>query len=271
VRGEAHISMPGPRISIRKATEKDLVALESWLRAEHEQTGEGFYCNWGVITEAFKRKDLAVLAAGGDVLGFVADAPGGADIVEVRPDMRGRGYGRRLAEWVIDGAFRRGNSVIAGECAPASSVPFWTRMGYEISSDRTGPSGGIYAYKLLERRFTLNAGPRFGFGIAFCPNARDWDKKTKPFREYTGEAEGLKDDSIQLPERAICFAPDIRNTADCVVCITVDGRTLFEDKVKRPEAKSLGVCSDPGGVYFLDKIFPPSGARHLFGGPVETR
>jgi hypothetical protein len=38
--------MPKTRvaISIRSATKKDLAAVEKWLRAEHEQTGGGFFC-----------------------------------------------------------------------------------------------------------------------------------------------------------------------------------------------------------------------------------
>jgi|ERR1039457_4943143 GNAT superfamily N-acetyltransferase len=88
-------------ISIRNETKKDLAAVEKWLRAEHEQTGEGFFCNWSVVAAAFKRKDVFVLAADDDIVGFVVDAPSGPDIVEVRPDKRGMGYGRRLAEWAI--------------------------------------------------------------------------------------------------------------------------------------------------------------------------
>ena len=50
-------------IAIRNATKKYLAAVEKWLRTEREQTGEGFFCNWSVIANACKRKDLFVLAA----------------------------------------------------------------------------------------------------------------------------------------------------------------------------------------------------------------
>ncbi len=72
---------------------------------------------------------------------------------------------------------------------------------------------------------------------------------------YADEAQLLKDGSLQLPERAICFLPEIRDFVDCVVRVTVNGTTLFEDKVKRPEANSIGVSRDVGGIYFLDKIY----------------
>ena len=61
--------------------------------------------------------------------------------------------------------------------------------------------------------------------------------------------------SLQLPERAICFLPEITYFNDCVVRVAVNGTTLFEDKVKRPEASSIGVNRDVGGIYFLDKIY----------------
>jgi GNAT superfamily N-acetyltransferase len=248
--------MPSRRVTIRKATRKDLASVETWLRKEREETGGGFYCNLAVIANAFKREDLAVLAVNGEVLGFVADAPLGADIVEVRTDARGKGYGRKLAEWAINATYRRGNSVMQGECAPKSSAPFWEKMGFTIVHGRGSASGGIYAYKLLQRQFNLNGGPRVPFEIAFHTATRSWDKSTKPFREYVGDAELLNDKSLQLPERAICFAPEISNLADCVVRISVNGCELFENKVKRPEAKSLGVCMDRGGIYILDRIFP---------------
>jgi GNAT superfamily N-acetyltransferase len=166
-------SMPKNRaaIAIRNATKKDLAAVEKWLRAEHEKTGEGFFCNWSVIAGAFKRKDLFVLAADGDIAGFVVDAVKGPDIVEVCPEKRGMGYGRRLAEWAITSAVDRGNSVIEGKCAPESSAPFWEKMGFTVSQMRRGFDGGLYAYKVLERSVVLSKGPRVPFEIAFYPRA----------------------------------------------------------------------------------------------------
>jgi hypothetical protein len=40
---------------IRKATKADLATVKAWLRAEELATGEGFFCNWPIIAEAFKR------------------------------------------------------------------------------------------------------------------------------------------------------------------------------------------------------------------------
>jgi GNAT superfamily N-acetyltransferase len=238
---------------IRNATKRDLAAVQKWLRAEYELKGEGFFCNWSIIDRAFKRKDLFVLDVVGDVLGFVVDGTRGPDIVEVCPEKRGMGYGRYLAEWAINSAFKRGNSVFEGECAPASSVPFWEKLGLTVVRSRTGPGGGLYAYKILERKIGLGAGPRVPYEIAFYPPERDWKKDTEPFRTCAGEAQRLNDGSLQLPERAFCFDPQ-SESHDYVVRIAVNGADVYEDKVRRPKAESFGVCSDPGGIYFLERI-----------------
>jgi GNAT superfamily N-acetyltransferase len=238
----------------RKATKNDLGIVEKWLRAEFEEKDEGFYCNWPVIKNAFKNKDLIVLSSDDEIVGFVTTAAKGADIIEIRPDARGKGYGARLAEWAIDAAYKRGNCVFEGECSPESSIPFWQKMGLTISRDRRGCGGGKYAYKVLEHRFLLGDGPLAPFVIGFYPEKRNWDKFTEPFLTCSGKGELLKDNSLQLPTRAICFVPEIGDLADCVVRVVVNDTLLFEGKVKYREAKALGMSIDPGGIYFLERI-----------------
>jgi hypothetical protein len=63
----------------------------------------------------------------------------------------------------------------------------------------------------------------------------------------------LKDGSLRLPKRAICFVPEEGNS-ECVVRIVTNDVMLFEGKLKRPEAKTLGVSRDAGGIYFIDRI-----------------
>jgi hypothetical protein len=242
---------------IRNATKRDLAAVKKWLRAEYELKGEGFFCNWSIIDHAFKRKDLFVLDVVGDVLGFVVDGRRGPDIVEVCPEKRGMGYGRYLAEWAISSAFKRGNSVFEGECAPVSSVPFWEKLGLTVVRSRIGPGGGLYAYKILERKIALGAGPRVPYEIAFYPPGRDWKKDIEPFRTCSGEAQLLNDGSLQLPERAVCFDPQ-SESYDYVVRVAANGTDLYEDKIRRPKAESFGLCRDPGGIYFLERIVIPA-------------
>ena len=43
--------------------------------------------------------------------------------------------------------------------------------------------------------------------------------------------------------------------------IEVDSKTLFFDKAKRDAAKACGVQRDPGYIYFIDRITPPTDPR----------
>jgi hypothetical protein len=148
--------------------------------------------------------------------------------------------------------------VLEGECAPETSVPFWEKLGFKANRNRRGPGGGIYAHKILERRFPLSDGARLPFEVGFYPPARDYIPDTQPFRTYAGEALLRENGSLQLPERAVCFTAEEPHLNDCVVRIVANAILLFEDKVKRPEAKSFGISQDAGYIYHLDRIFRPN-------------
>jgi GNAT superfamily N-acetyltransferase len=255
--------MSEPR-TIRKATKRDLTSLKIWLQAEDQQRGRGFFCNWdNRIEPAFTNGGLFVLAVKSDILGFVVDAPRGADIVEVRPDIRGNGYGRELAAWLIEAARKRGNSVVELECSPPTSIPFWEKMGFTVS--------GRQAHMVLQRKVEFREGQRQHFQIDFYPKERDWNKKAQPFQTYSGEALLLKDRSLLLPERAICFTSDYKHNQECRVRIAVETAVLVEDKkLKEAEVESFGVRVDPGGIYFIERVFP-NGSLSAFGGHRVTQ
>ncbi len=196
---------------IRKATKHDLATVRAWLRAESQETGQGFFCNWSIIERSFQREYLTVIADRGEVVGFLADGTNGPSILEVRSDARSKGYGRQLANRAIQAAFARGISVIEISCEPVTSVPFWESMGFEASQTLIGSDGGLYAHKVLQRRFTLADGPRATFEISFYPEARGCNPDTPPFRTYADEGLLLEYGSLQLPERAICFMVGIPN------------------------------------------------------------
>ncbi|QND69564.1 hypothetical protein HB777_38870 (plasmid) [Mesorhizobium loti] len=52
---------------IRKASEDDFQKIMDWLRAEREETGEGFYCNRSVIEDAHADHWTTLGAATSDV------------------------------------------------------------------------------------------------------------------------------------------------------------------------------------------------------------
>ncbi|MBX9802021.1 MAG: GNAT family N-acetyltransferase [Caulobacteraceae bacterium] len=154
-------------IRVVPATPEALAKIKAWLEVEdtvHRETldaqeahwdpkvelpSKGFLCNWNLVEKTFETDPGAVhvLLEGDEPVGFID----GLDIMEVRPDLRGRGYGRRLAEFMLDWATRRGYSVAQIEIAPDDAIPFWRRMGFTIANaSRSGPSGGVPAYKILD-------------------------------------------------------------------------------------------------------------------------
>lgn len=125
--------MPTPQP--RKATATDLEAVLSWLHREHleqERRGEGsFYDNRDTIARAWKHNELYVLPDGSQIAAFLVGGPSGSlDILEVRPDLRKRGFGRQLVEHYLNDI--RGNGALGARvhCNPKSSIPFWTRLGF---------------------------------------------------------------------------------------------------------------------------------------------
>ena len=259
-------------LEIVPATEATLAEIEAWLKAEqaaHEAAAailaerwasdveipeRGFLCNWHLVRRSFSRdpNNVHVLVADGAAMGFVDEM----DILEVRPDQRGKGYGRRLAEFMLGRAFDQGYSVAEIEIAPESALPFWREMGFTADVTRQGGGGGIYAFKRFDRPYVLGNGPRVAYRVAFHPPDRDWDRATAPFQVFDGHGERLADGRVQLQERAYCFDETTATSLDCVVRLELAGECLFEDKVKRPAAQSFGLQVDPGDTYFLDFMTP---------------
>ena len=111
------------------ATEALLVEVEGWLDAEEaaHQTGEaayvangyegdvpprGFRVNWDTTKGRWREGGgIDILLVDGDAVGFQ-----GHGIFEIRPDLRRKGYGRILAEFMIarayEGAFAGGGGIL---------------------------------------------------------------------------------------------------------------------------------------------------------------
>ena len=257
------------------ATTKLLRKVEVWLKAEDHAYStasarlaarwdpdisipeRGFYCNWNIVRSSFERDpdNVHVLLVDGLPVGFADEL----SILEIHPNHRGRGLGRVLAEHMIARADALGFSVAEIEVAPESALPFWQRMGFTVDRTRRGAGGGIYAYRRFVRRFALGAGPKVGFRVAFHRQSRDWDPAVEPFSVFEGKGEKRNDGTVKLPERAYCFDPDHETSIDSVVSVELEGRRLYEDKVKRPSARAIGLAVDPGDVFFFDHLIP-SGA-----------
>lgn len=234
-------------------------ASQEWEEADYEgdRPVRGFRCNWDSAKKGWRegRAKIHVLLVEGEPVGFL----NGTDILEIRPDLRGKGYGRILADFMIQAAWDEGRSVVEIEVAPASAEPFWQRMGFTLVEDRQGYGGGTFAYKILPRAFELGDGVRAEYTVAFFTQKARYSQDPKPFIEYTGEGVRLADGHIQLPERAYCFNPTDDQHVDYFVKIEVDGDVVHFDKAKREESELCGVLRDAGGDFYIERINPGHG------------
>jgi len=262
-----------PRMTpeILPATEAAMVEVEAWLdveeviyQAAHQNwlLGEfdadipvrGFRCNWDSTKRRWQAGEsrVDILKVADEAIGFLA----GTDILEIRPDLRGAGYGRILAEFMQALAYDAGHSVLEIDIAPSSAEPFWKRMGFTLVEDRQGNGGGSYAYKIFHRAFPLSAGARVPYEVRFYTQDGRYAPEPKPFARYAGLGERLPDGTVQLPERAICFNPQDAGGNDYFVRIELDGRELHFEKVRRESSQQLGVQRGGDYTYFIERIRP---------------
>ena len=124
-----------PETTIVLATEAHLREMLSWLRQEERETGEGFYCNCEIIIESQKQAEVWCAVARSIVVGFVVQTRktvgASIDILEVKPQCRGQGFGKMLAISAIERLFMSGAEFITVRCAPRDSEPFWKSLGFQ--------------------------------------------------------------------------------------------------------------------------------------------
>ncbi len=257
-------------VEILTATSATMHEIETWLQAEDnayrkalahrgrpswdgvEIPDQGFLCNWNIVTRSFEAdsENVHVLIVDGQAVGFV----NAMDILEVRADRRRAGFGQVLAAFMLQRAYDLGHSVAEIEIAPSTALPFWIQMGFTAHLDRTGAGGGIYAFKVFERRHALGDGARVPYRIAFFPRDRDYDPSVEPFQVFEGDAEVLRDGDLQLPSRAYCLDPNGPTGTGCVVRVEVAGQLVTESRVGHSGARETGIQLDTGGVSFFDRI-----------------
>ncbi len=234
-------------------------ASKEWEEADYEGKApvRGFRCNWDSAVKGWRDgwSKIHCLVVDGSVVGFLD----GTDILEIHPDNRGFGYGRILAEFMIQSAWNEGRSVIKIEISPSSAEPFWKHMGFTVVEDRRGWGGGTFAYKILPRTFKLGDGDRVAYAISFFTGKSRYSQSPRPFAEFCGYGERLSDGRIQLPARAYCFNPTDNQHVDYFVKIEVGGDVIYFDKAKYEESKLCGVCRDAGNDFYIDSIDPAHG------------
>jgi len=248
-------------IPIRQSHDADLAAILAWLKLEYDRagTGTGFWCNRSIVEQAHDDGRL-VVADDGDTDRAVAFQVGGLlhpGILEVRPDKRRMGFGRRLVEYCIARAKEDDECVLHIDCRPVSSVPFWKGMGFHLFSDAFGercPSEfRNHAFRVLERSHTIASTGRASVPVDVCFRA---ESGTILSEVHTFGAQCSK--RILLHERVISYGPTyVFELGDTFVDVHVNGRELYSDKAKYPEAAAIGVQARGGGVYLIDELIMP--------------
>jgi GNAT superfamily N-acetyltransferase len=223
-------------ISISKSDERDLRAILYWLKKEYEadDRGHGYWCNRKYIREAHRKGELYVLREDNKCVAFHFKSEG-MGILEVRADKRGRGYGKVLIELWIKRAVADGEVYIAVECAPETSVSFWQMMGFTpIRTD----NGQQFAYRLLHKRFTLDADAELvDVQISFYNSLEALEKGGEPMAAHCPVATKVGK-SINLAERVTCLQPFQDGIA---VKVEVDGKILYVGRARSADAKALGI------------------------------
>ena len=82
-----------------------------------------------------------------------------------------------------------------------------------------------------------------------------WGVLPRTVRRFAGDfAAVFAEEGRELPARVALYQPGEPHLADCVVRVSVDGNSLYDDKLKYPEARERGIHRDPGGFYYLDFV-----------------
>lgn len=247
---------------IRQSQDVDLPAILTWLKVEYDQagTGTGFWCNRSIIEQAHDDCRL-VVADDGDTDRAVAFQVGGLlhpGILEVRPDKRGMGFGRRLVEYCIARAREEDECVLHIECNPASSVPFWKRMGFCLFSDAFGercPSDARnHAFRILNKGH--GNVPAESVEVPVQIRFRAECGVTLTQSQLSGYR--LNHRQLVLQHRVVAYCPSRAFAlGDAFVDVHINGRSLYSGKAKYEEAKAIGVQNRNGEVYFIDEVVLP--------------
>jgi GNAT superfamily N-acetyltransferase len=253
---------------ITLATDETIAEVEAWLDVEEaahkaglsawEANGyegdvpaRGFRCNWDKTKERWREQSggIDILIVDGEAVGFQ-----GFGIFEIRPNLRRRGYGQILAQFMISRAYDEGWSIFEIGIAPASAQPFWEAQGFTPVPERPDRGAGMFAYKILQRSFELGVGERVPFTIEFYTPDERYGEKPTPICSFSGLGERVEDGRIQLPERVCCFDPIEDASLNWFVRIEVDGVEIHFDKLKRDSSKAFGLECDGSYTYFFDRI-----------------
>ncbi len=232
-------------------TKADLDQVLGWLEREFTDGVNDFWYNRRLIAKAVDEGDFYVVRDGGEAVAFQIGHYA-ADIANVRKDRQGEGFGTALLEAAVARAYRDGINVLDVECAPATSLTFWQRHGFERYSQR----GQLRARRVLQRSTELPSDlPRHTVTITFYPERITYERDEHVEPQSVHEAVGaLKPDgTLMLDHRVIGFDDAGPEGGEVAVKVEVDGDVLYLGRAKY--ADEAGVQRDwKGGAFYVDAV-----------------
>lgn len=250
---------------VSPATQDDLVCILAWLEREYDEDGgDGFWCNRGVIGDAFDEPgNLWVIRRDEEAVAFQVGEYA-ASIISVRKDHRRSGLATSFVEASIERAKIADVNVLSVQCAPEASFTFWTRMGFEKYHDYRRLNE-LRVRRVLPRTFDLpaNSSP-IEVIVGFYPEKATYHdgQDTPPIAEHRVAGFRDLDGSIRLERRLIGLCHDEPDCRDLAIKIEVNGVVRCFGKAKHQAAEDAGVRRDSiGGTFFLDRLKPSVGGR----------
>jgi GNAT superfamily N-acetyltransferase len=239
---------------IRLSTDNDLAAVHAWLREEDSRgVYDNFLCNWTVVVDAHERRMLLVSID--EISGLpVAFQLGGLvrpGILQVREELRGTGIGKNMVEHCMLLAAKDCEPLLEIECKPETSIPFWIRMGFQLTKRENGRN---HAWRVVEKKLIVpEQGTNADVVVRFFPESRDWNDAMPPYVSHYMVGKNDGNGVIYLDQRVLFHEMEFLHEGDLFVEIEVDGRRVFHDKAKRDEAEELGLIMCRNG-YYIDQI-----------------
>lgn len=116
-------------------TDKEISEIEKWLIDEDNKSGEGFYCNWNIITSSHRDKRLVSISHRNKAIGFAtfyhsSDKTVKIEIAEVKPTYRKKGVGKKLVDELLKDFKEKGFLLVHLQCSPETSEPIWKRLDF---------------------------------------------------------------------------------------------------------------------------------------------
>lgn len=239
--------------NIRLATQFDFDFISRWLKEEFCKNGEGFWNNLSIIESHFKEGQLFVYIHNNVAVGFITGPIDGPDILNVKKGYKRKGIGRKLFKYILLEVIRRRISVIKIECNPESSINFWKKMGFLIEK----AYGRTLGYKIIEYKNNANKRKRFTLNIKTYSEEIYINNDAEPLFSYNLLAFLQNDNKLVFQKRLFLKKSELLNKIgkDLIISIEINGKKLFFDKAKRPQAEKIGIKeSEHGYGYYIDYL-----------------